>query len=80
MTRVFLGVIFASTTIVFALFLWQKQLKSYNFSFGKEKQSFQGFGDVIKELKESLPSKDRMTEDLKAFEATTTLESATSTE
>lgn len=83
MTRVFLALAFAFTAILFALFLLQKQVKSYNFSFGKEKQVFRGFSDAVKDFKESLPSKDRITEDLKSFEqqpsATNTAEFATST-
>lgn len=84
MIRVFLGVIFAFTAIVFVLFLWQKQIKGYHFSLEKEKQVFEGFGEEVNDLKKNVPSKDRVTNDLKAFErqflATNTLEFATSSE
>jgi hypothetical protein len=55
MRRIFISAVFAVFLFAVALFLWQKQVENYNFSFEKEKEAFKGFGDTVKEFQENLP-------------------------
>jgi len=53
MRRVFLSAVFGIFLFSAAIFLWQKQMENYNFSFEKEKEAFGGLGDTIKEFEEN---------------------------
>ena len=79
MRRIFISAVFAVFLFAVALFLWQKQVENYNFSFEKEKGVFEGFGDTIKEFEENLPF-----DEFEKIELSTTTvemtEGATSTE
>lgn len=79
MRRVFISAVFGVFLFAVAIFLWQKQIENYNFSFEKEKEAFKGFGDIAKEFEENLPFDEFETTEL----STTTIEvlnTATSTE
>lgn len=74
MTRFFIVVSFAVLVFGFALFLWQKQVARYDFSYEKEKALFSGVGDVVKDFNTTLEPLDEFMRNLETLQrfATTT--------
>lgn len=65
---------FAVLVFGFALFLWQKQVARYQFSYEKEKALFSGASDVVKDFEKTLEPLDEFMKNLEALQrfATTT--------
>lgn len=81
MMRFLIVISFAVLVFGFALFLWQKQVARYQFSYEKEKALFSGVGDVVKDFEKTLEPLDEFMRNLEALQrfATTTPITATST-
>lgn len=81
MMRFFIVVSSALLVFGFALFLWQKQVARYEFSYEKEKALFSGVGDVVKDFESTLEPLEEFMKNLEALQkfATTTPQTTTST-
>lgn len=78
MMRFFLAASFAVLVFGFALFLWQKQVARYQFSYENEKALFSGVSDVVKDFESTLEPLDEFMRNLEALQrfATTTTSTA----
>lgn len=86
MNRILLALLFVISTAGLAVFLWRKQVSSYDFSMENEKQLFLGIREEAKRFEKNLPPLDvpphlrDLLEKYKEEEnGTTTLDSTTST-
>lgn len=68
MNRFLIATFFGVLTAGLALFLWQKQIKNYNFSLEKEKEFIKAFNQSTEEYKKNLPSFEIPDDLMKEFE------------